>query len=329
MTQYTRNIDSYITKRALELVGQYSESGIAEIISEEVGIDVSRSVVHGRIYRRRDIVELAPSPMPSMPYFDRYKEYYEHDAPAEPKLNYNFSGGPVKILVLNDMHIPCQFDAAIEQAVRENRSADVVILSEVSDLYALSSFSKTKHISFEHEIEEIIRIYEFLSESFPLVVVVNSGHAKRLPKYILNRIRSDLLFLVETDLLGFLAKPFNNIITVPEVYYTINDVLFSHIEKHSSVVPLRSAAKSHEWLQNWKYHLGIPEYRVLVQGHSHHSGVINLPDVQLIESGCLQRIPDWIFNKSPMLPWVHGWTVLFQYDGVTNRNATQVVVYEP
>lgn len=329
MQPYTRNVDEYITNRALELSGAniYSESEIAAIISNELEFEISRNVVHGRIYRRRKLVPLELKPRSIMPYYEKYKGYFDGSRPPEPKAIYDFSSGPVKILVPNDLHVPFQHEEALEQAVTENRSADIVITSEISDMFALSTFSKTKHVSFEQEVEEIIRIYEFLSENFPLTVVINSGHAKRLPKYILSRIRSDLLFLVETDLLKLLARPFDNIITVSDVFYALNDALFTHVEKHSSVVPMRSAAKAHEWLQNWKAHLGIQDYRVLVQGHSHHSGIINLPTVQLVETGCLQRIPEWIFNKSPMLAWVHGWAVLYQNNGITNLNATEVVVY--
>jgi len=326
--KYNRDKDRYISSRALELVGDFSESEIARIISEETGIYVSRDVVHGRIYRNKRNSGLELKPRPSMPYFDKYRDYFTKEVLPKPKVNFDFSEGPLKILVLNDLHSPFQHEAALESAVVNNKSADIVVTSEVSDMYSSTSFAKDKHVLFEHEVEEIIRYFEYLSENFPVTFVINSGHDKRLKAYITRRIRTDLLFLIETDLLKLLAAPFPNVITIPEVYYAINDALFTHLDKHSSVVPMRSAAKVHEWVQSWKGHLDIKPYRVLIQAHGHHSGIINYPEYQLVETGCLQKIPSWILRRLPMLPWVFGHCVIFQYDGVTDRNATKVIVYE-
>jgi len=326
--QYNRDADRYITSRALELVDDYSEAEIAKIISDETGLNISRNVVHGRIYRSRRGSGLKLKPRPSMPYFDRYAPYFLKEIPPEPKVMYDLSRGPLKILVLNDLHTPFQHEEALEAALTANRSADVVITSEVSDMYSTTSFAKDQHVLFEHEVEEIIRFFEFLNEKYPITYVINSGHDKRLKAYITRRIRTDLLFLIETDLLKLLATPFPRVVTIPNVYYAVNDALFTHLDKHSSVVPMRSAAKAHEWIQSWRAHLNIRPYRVLVQAHGHHSGIINYPEYQLVETGCLQKVPSWIMRKLPALPWVFGWTVLYQNDGVTDRNATQVMVYE-
>jgi len=326
--RYDRDRDRYISSRALELSGDYSESEIAAIISDELGIDVSRNVVHGRIYRSKRSSGLELKPRPSMPYFDKYAAYFLKEVLPEPKVMYDFSRGPLKILVLNDVHSPFQHEAALENAISSNKSADVVVTSEVSDMYSRTSFAKDKHVLFEHEIEEIIRYFEFLSENFPVSFVVNAGHDKRLASYVTKKISTDMLFLIETDLLKLLATPFPNVIAIPDVYYQIGDALFTHLDKHSSCIPMRAAAKAHEWLQNWKSHLKLKPYRVLVQAHGHHSGIINYPNYQLVETGCLQQIPSWVMRKLPMLPWVHGHCVVYQHNGITDRNATRVVVYE-
>ena len=325
--RYDRDRDRYISSRELELSGDYSESEIAAIISDELGIDVSRNVVHGRIYRSKRSSGLELKPRPSMPYFDKYAPYFLKEVLPEPKVMYDFSRGPLKILVLNDLHSPWQKQEALEQAVVENKSADVLITSEITDLYSLTSFAKYQHVSFETEVEEIVRLFEFFSETFPVTYVVSCGHDQRLPRYVLSKIKTDLLFLVDTDLMAMLARPFSNIVTIPENYYQVGDAVFSHLEIHSSVIPMRSAVKSHAWFQGWKAHLNIEPYRLLVQAHSHHSGLVNLPDVQLVESGCLQSIPKWVLRKSPSLPWTWGWVVVYQNDGVTNLNETRLVVY--
>lgn len=327
MVRYSRDRDRYISSRALELSGEYSESEIAAIISDELGIEISRNVVHGRIYRSKRSSGLELKPRPNMPYFDKYAPYFLKERPPEPKVVYDFSKGPLKILVLNDLHTPWQYQEALERAIVENKSADVVVMSEVSDLYSLTSFAKYQHSSFELEVEEIIRIFEFFNETFPVTYIVSCGHDRRLPRHILSKIRTDLSFLVDTDLMNVLARPFPNIVTIPQPWFAINDALFSHLEKHSSVVPMRSVAKTHTWFQSWKSHIKIEPYKLLVQAHSHHSGLINLPDAQLVESGCLQSIPEWVIRRAPTLPWTWGWVVVYQEDGITNLNETRLVVY--
>jgi len=330
MSNYTRDKDVYIGNRAVELssdLAGYSESEIARIISDEIGIEVSRNVVHGRIYRSRTTSGLELKPRPVMPYYNKYVDYYENGKVAEPKVYYDFSSGPIKILVVNDLHMPFQHEDALEDALVRNRSADVVVTSEVADMYSLTSFAKDMHVPFENEVEEIIRWFEYLNENFPVTYVLNCGHDRRLPRYILSRIDSSLLFLVDTNLMKVLAKPFSNIVTLDDVYFTINDALFTHFDKHSATVPMRSAHFTHEWLKNWKDDLGIPDYKLLVQAHGHHSGIINLPDVQLVETGCLQKTPKWIISKMNKLPWVRGHTVVYQNNGVSNLDETRVNVY--
>lgn len=330
MISYNRDKDLYITNRALELTDDpngYSESEIAKIISEEIGLAVTRNVVHGRVYRQRRSSGLEMKPRIYMPYFEKYADYYVESRLAEPKVNYDFSVGPLKILVVNDLHMPFQHEAALEQALVENKSADVVVTSEVADMYSLTSFAKYMHVPFEREVEEIIRWFEYLNENFPITYVVNSGHDRRLPRYILSRIRSDLLFLVETDLLRRLAKPFERVVTVPKRWVPINDALFTHLDKHSATIPMRGVVHSYEWVRNWGHDFDIPKFRLMAQAHGHHSGIVNLPNVQLVETGCLQQTPEWVLNKMPKLPWVRGWTIVYQNDGVTNLNETKVVVY--
>jgi len=326
---YIRNQDDYITNRAVELslATELSESEIASIISDELGEHISRNVIHGRLYRLKTLPQLRDKPRPSMPYFDKYEDYFTKRILPEPKVSFDFSRGHLKILVLNDLHTPFQHSAALEQAIAENRSADVLITSEITDLYSMTSFAKYQHVSFETEVEEIIRLFEFFNDTFPVTYIVSCGHDRRLPRYVMSKIKSELLFLVETDLMGVLARPFPRVVPIPQLWYGINDALFSHLEKHSSTIPMRSVTRTHEWFQNWKPHLNLKPYRLLVQAHSHHSGLVNLPDVQLVESGCLQTIPEWVIRKAPTLPWTWGWVQVYQCDGVTDLNATRVMTY--
>ena len=319
--------DTYITNRALELCGEYSENEIARIISDEVGQVVSRDVVHGRLYRRKEQSGLEEKPRPVLPYFNKYREYYLKEKLPEKKVVLDHSRGLIKILALNDLHTPFQHEAALEKALVENSTADIVVTSEISDMYAETSFAKEMHVSFEDEVEEIIRWYEYLSENFPVTYVVRSGHDRRLTKAITSRIPTTYLWMIDTDLLELLATPFSNIILSDKQWYLINDALFTHLDKHSNAIDMSSSVKVNRWIQNWKMLLGIPEYKVLVQAHGHHSGLINYPDLQLVETGCLQQIPQWVLAKLPMLAWTWGWATVLQRNGVTDRNATRVITY--
>jgi len=328
MRTYRRDRDEYLTRRALELSTIFSESRIAQILSEELGEEITRNTVHGRIYRRTRSSGLECKPRTSMPYFERYERYLRKVEPPPEKANFSFDKGHIKILVINDLHAPFQHEEALQTALTDNFSSDIIVTSEISDLYSYSPFAKDKHVSFELEVEEILRLFEYFNQTFPVTFVVSAGHEKRITRAITRKIHTELLFLIETNLLELLASPFPNIITIPEPYFQINDALFTHLNKYSQTIPMRSAHNTHRWIQNWKKSLGIGEYRVLAQAHSHHSGIYNMPTVQLIETGCLQKIPEWVLDRCPMLPWMTGWTVIEQNDGRTDLNATKVVIYE-
>ena len=324
MTIHNIQQDLYITSRAIELENKYSEYQIAELISKELSVQVTRAVVHGRLYRRRELGTY-PKYMP-MPYFEKYKDYYLGATQERTKITVDHSKGVSKILVLNDLHAPFQVEEFLERALTENENSDILVISEPIDLYSATSFPKVKHVSFEHEVEELIRLYEMFSDMFPVVYVVRAGHDRRLLRKISKRIPTELLWLIDTDLITLLAKPFNNIIVSEYPWYNIGDAIFTHFDKFSSVNPMSSAPKVHDWITMWRPHFNIPEYKVLVQGHCHHSGIVNYPDKQLVETGCLQEIPPFVLSTLPKQPWVHGWVTLYQLDGKTDRNSTRVFV---
>lgn len=328
MQRYSRDIDTFITKRALELASSgKSESEIAGIISLETREEITRSTVHGRLYRTKGAT-IQEKQIPDMPYFNKYREFYNLDNSYPDKLEYSFSSGPVKILNLNDIHVPFQHERAFMQAVETDRSADVVVLSEVMDMYSKTSFTKKRNVPLELEIEHTIRIYEFLSENFPVTYVLGSTHDARVIRTITSRIGTDLLFLTETNVPKFLARPFPNVIPIDAVFFVINDVLFSHFNAYSNTKPLGGVDKIRDWLYNWKEALGIPSVRVIMHGHTHHSGIYNYVNTQIVETGCLENITDFIVDTMPSMPWVLGWGVVEQLDGKTDLNKTRVRIYD-
>ena len=323
--------NQYLTKRALDLYNQggFSEQQIAAIISEELGVEITRNQVHGRIYRAKKTSGLEELPRYETPYMDKYYDYIVGNIPPVEKTDFDLTDGLRRIFVLNDIHLPFQHEEALEWALSRNRSAHILVTSDLYDAYSLTPFTKDKNIPLEFEIEEILRLLEFFNDTYSYVLVINSCHGRRVKRYFGSHVDPSLFFLTEMKMLKVLARPFENVVVVDKPFAMIGDAIFAHAPKFSASIPMRGGDKLAAWITMWKELIPeVSDFKVIVQGHTHHQGLINYHGLQIIESGCMQRIPSWIYDKMPMQPWVLGYAVLTQYNGVTDRNKTQLFVYD-
>jgi hypothetical protein len=201
---------------------------------EEFGENFSRDAVHNKILRL-DLRALINRPIADiMPYYNKYRDIIESDEYTYPKVYdlaadkvvIEFQKPKLKILYLGDPHIPFQEDEQIQTAVNRNLTADVVVTNEVADCYSISRFNKNLSIPFEVEVDNIIRYFEFLNDTFPLVFVLVGNHDKRVSKIFMKGVPPSLMFLVEENMLKLLAKPFSHIIVTEQPYLQINDAEF-------------------------------------------------------------------------------------------------------
>ncbi len=328
-----------VTARLQELVCSpegYSESQMATLLTEEFGTAFSRDAVHNKILRL-NLRALLDKPVTNiMPYYTKYKDIIQSESEIakdfiveDNQLVVELPKEKLKILQLGDLHIPFQIDEQVQVAVNRNRAADLAVVVEVSDCYSISRFNKNLSVPFEVEVDNIVRYFEYLSETFPLVFIVTGNHEKRINKAFVKGVPPSLLFLVKKNMLKLLARPFNNIIVFDLPLLQVNDAVFTHAE-YFSKTDLKSGVNASSFIYEWQKSLGLSDYRLVVQSHTHMLGATyrHGGELKVIESGCLCRVPDYAVVNFYSKPQVNGYVVIIQNNGVTDFNLTREYAFE-
>jgi hypothetical protein len=325
-------------KRLIELFSapeKYSESQIAAIMTEEYGEEFSRDAVHNKI-ARLDLRVLTSKPITDiMPYYTKYMDLIKSETTIEKAypLPQNQNSielvASLKILHLGDLHIPFQEEEQVQTAINRNQTADIVVTTEVADCYSISRFNKNMSVPFEVEVDNIIRFFETVNATFPLTFVMSGNHDKRIIKDFMRGVTPELLFLVQEDLLTYLAKPFPRITVVKHPIFQINDCIFTHAE-YFSKLDMRAGVNVNNFLTEWKEVLDLKDYRCVLQSHTHMLGsTYRGGNVKIIETGCLTRVPDYAVNAFYSKPQTNGYVVVKQDMGVTNFDLTREYVFPP
>jgi hypothetical protein len=326
--------NSGITKRLIELVScDEGPSQIAEILSEEYGISVSRDAIYAKTRLLRNegaFTDLIDKPQNVlMPHYEKHRAAYESEEILEktfevPKNNViQFSTKPrLKILHLGDLHIPFEVEDQVQEAINMSATADICVASEISDFYSISRFNKNFSIPLEVEIDKIIRLYEFLSSKFPYVFVIQANHDNRVGKQFTDLPPALALLIKTSNMLRYLARPFANIAVVDQWYIQINDTIFAHAEAFSSV-DMKVGVKVRDWMRDWTEALDLQPFRCIVQGHVHQLGVTYRNGTKIIESGCLCYQPDYSVERLYARPQVNGFVEVVQDHGRTNFELTR------
>jgi hypothetical protein len=198
----------------------------------------------------------------------------------------------LKILHVSDLHVAEHDEELLVRAFNENLDADVVVVAgDALDIYAYSRFARNRNRPIEREIEEWMRIQTEYLAKFPIVLIIDSNHAQRVPRAI--SIPDGLQFLVEPNIMRYLAQPFTNIIAYDDWYVQIGDAIFAHGDYAVSTAP-KAAEQVAGWFSLRAKSDQFPQihsFNLLVQAHTHRVGCVVTSGVKVIESGCLARLP--------------------------------------
>ena len=314
---------------------KFSESTIAEVLSKEFTDTFTRDAVHNKILRL-NLRSLVTKPVTNiMPYYTKYQHLIEGDDALVKTLQLddarpyviNIAKPKLKILYLGDPHIPFQVDEQIQEAVNRNKTANIVITNEILDCYSISRFNKKYNVPLEHEIDQAIRYLEYLSETFPLVLVFSGNHESRVRKEFQSSLNPALLFLAKCDIMEALTKPFENVVYVKTPFLQLNDAIFTHAEFFSRV-DLKAVSSVYGFAREWQESLGLNDFRLVVQSHTHMLGsTYRGGSFKLMESGCLCNVPDYAVSGFYSKPQNNGYVVVTQFDGVTDFNLTREFVF--
>jgi hypothetical protein len=327
------------TRRLTELSTdpeKYSGSRIASIMSEEFGEVFSRDAVHNKI-TRLELRTLVDKPITNpMPYYDKYKDIITGELEAPEKIlkigkddaYLENKKSRLKILHLGDLHIPFDLGELVQTAVNRNLTADIVVTSEIMDCYALSRFIKEDNVPLETEIDNTVRYFEYLSETFPIIIAIEGNHGRRISKEICKNTPTSIRFLTESNMLRVLARPFKNIIVVDKPYFQINDTVFVHAEMFSKI-DLKAAVSVYSFLQEWKETLKLRPFRLILEAHTHMMGATyRAGNVKIMETGCLCGTQKYAIDKFYSKPHTCGYVTIIQNNGVSDFNLSREFVFD-
>ena len=106
--------------------------------------------------------------------------------------------GPLKALVLSDIHIPFQDDAALILALKHGKKhgCDTIVLNgDLMDCYRLSRWeTDPRKFKFREEVSDTIAFFETLRENFPKARIIWK-HGNHEERYIVGMKRDHAVFL--------------------------------------------------------------------------------------------------------------------------------------
>jgi hypothetical protein len=245
-----------------------------------------------------------------------------------------------KILVVPDLHAPFHEEQMFADMLEREADADKVIcIGDLSDSYALSTFTHYRRVSFSEEWASVTLCLQSLSERFPVVEVVIGNHDARLEKRLRERLSEDMVDAVKYLAGGVLcpvtalAKRYPNVNVANHVvaggdsvdwFTTCGDAWLGHPEKYSRV-PGAALRFVEEWIADNEHALGLSRYRLLVLGHTHaYSQFLWRGGQMLIECGCLSQQAGYMLKpKIGGRPQRRGYVTFNQTDGITDLNSVR------
>jgi predicted phosphodiesterase len=276
---------------------------------------------------------LSQSPIAQiMPYFDRYAEYIKGDEIVEKDaalLSSLLSKSKRKIAVFSDLHIPFHDEVKLQKAIELNRAADaLVIAGDVMEFYNTSRWRKRKYVPNLVEFDNTVRVLEYLSKIFPVIIVMPGNHDNRATKKLHDIVPSELFWLLEDDdALAMLTRPFKNVFYNPDWYYQIGDALIAHAERSSTIEGKPGILLAEYFLpggKGWGSRLNLGEIRCFITGHTHQISAGYRENLKTLEAGSFCQVLEYTTDSSiVMRPPQTGFVTLVQENGRTDFNLTR------
>jgi predicted phosphodiesterase len=227
---------------------------------------------------------------------------------------------------------------------REANADKVICIGDLSDSYALSTFTHYRRVSFSEEWASVTLCLQALSERFPTVSVVIGNHDARLEKRLRERLSEDMVDAVSYLTGGILcpvtalARRYPNVEVARHTvqggesidwFTTCGDAWLGHPEKYSRV-PGAALRFVEEWIADNEHALGLSRYRLIVLGHTHaYSQFLWRGGQMLIECGCLAQQQGYMLKpKIGGRPQRRGYVTFEQTNGVTDLNTVKFFSFD-
>ena len=328
----------HILKRLLELDAQetVTQPEMAIIIYREFPEDFltvpTRDQVKNALASAREKSEyLADLPIAQiMPYYSKYESIIQGDETVEKDtatLQSILSKSKRKVCVISDLHIPFSDEEKLQKAIDLNRSADILVIAgDVLEMYGTSKWRKRKYVPHFTELDNGVRVLEYLSKLFPIIYVLRGNHDARPMKKVFDILPAELYYLLKSeDTLGMLIRPFSNVFYVDDWVFQIGDALIAHAERSSAIDGKPPVLTAEFFLhKGWAKRMSMGEIRLIVQAHTHQISSMYREDLKMMECGAMCQTLEYTYDPSAsMRPPQNGFVSITQYNGITNFNETR------
>ena len=206
-----------------------------------------------------------------------------------------------KILHISDLHIPFQAQEVVDYVIDKYADPDntvLVINGEIFDSEYLSSFAYKSHTLME-EVLQANQFIEEASKKFQHVFIMDGDYVRSLKSEV-GRNAGCFVFPFPTTLNYYLSRklhkgmngllepgdPIPNVTYVPDIFFQINNILFSY-QTNYSLIPGYTIRKVIEAAMN-----NFVEFDVAVTGHIYEVQTMKYLGKIGIESGCLSQYCD-------------------------------------
>ncbi len=254
--------------------------------------------------------------------------------------------GTQRLVIASDFHAPFHDPWAVSELItRESSRTDTLIVGgDFTDSYSYSRFVKHEHISPEQEWAACDALLGQLSAAFPDIAIIQGNHDARLEKNLRAQVSPEIMFAIERltdgqlDPMKAIAKRYKNVRFLGHKvgrhgvgwFTQYGDVIVSHAEKFSRV-PGSALRSVDEWFTDRDHELGLKDWRVLLQAHTHAMGLLPWKADRLLgELGCLCEVHGYqLTARIAGRPQRRGYFKLDQCKGVTDLSSVRMVWLDP
>lgn len=306
MIKWTFDLDN----KRIELLDQgYSNKEIAKILSGLFNLVIDSKCVSNRNYNTKNntINDIK---------FNNLKEFNPaNDYIKELNYIYNYFDNLTinKILVLSDLHCPYVNKQFLEEAINNNKDADLCILNgDVLDCSSFSKYDNEYDFSIYEEIKMAKKIFDILSSVFKHVIYIKGNHEKRFEKFINNLPlkQNKEYFLEYANPMINLVNQYKNIIFIDNYFIEVYDIIFAHPSNYSTGI-LKTVSNVNLDMKAKRNILPNSNYNAVIIGHTHQLGNAFTEDnIYIAETGCMCNLQPYKYTNSNKTMWQPGYMVI-------------------
>lgn len=209
-----------------------------------------------------------------------------------------------KIVIISDLHahyVNWDYLRHLVENHAENTDR-LVVGGDIYDGFGISRYARGNFLPLLREHEEVIKIFDYLSEHFPQIDVIGGNHDFRWERNVVSQIpmearpfagepllvracRRDIWDQKEGEWIRGNGYPNINLIMYDKKvswFWEYKGILVAHAERFQK----KPGGVGEETIKFFRRKLGINP-KVVVNNHTHRLYMLYYPDVILIESGCM------------------------------------------